>query len=168
LQQGLEKRNLNTRVLVDLLIRQLLATTMDTVSFELMYYYFFNKLKFRNKAVQYLNTRLHQQLELGLLEGFLELDISEMEDFNTTLCFSEARRLIEQEGICIFTKQLNLIGQCTSIVACMLTLASLVTRKSWPILAFTASLPLFDKATAMVLSMFSRNIPRIYLFFVIL
>lgn len=122
-------------------------------------------LKIRNKAVQYLNTRLRQQLDLGLLEGFLELDISEMEDLNTHLCFEEARRVIEQEGINIFTKQLNLIGQSTSVVACIVTLASIVTRKSWPILALMASFPLFDKVTAMLLVVFSRNIPRMLFFF---
>lgn len=93
----------------------------------------------------FLNARLEQTMEVGLLRGYLELDITEMKDKNIRICFRDARSLLnEDEGICMFTKQLGVFRECTSIIARIAALATLTSRNSWPILSLTASLPIFD------------------------
>ena len=104
----------------------------------------------RNKVTKPLNARLRQELEVGLLRGFLELHITEMKDEDIRLYFNEARRVVKDDGIYLITKQLAIFREFTSIAARLATLASLTDRKSWPILALTAVLPLLDKLLAMV------------------
>ena len=92
----------------------------------------------------YLNARLRKELNTEILKGYLELHISEMKDSHINLYFNEARRVVKEDGIRMFTQQLGLFRDCTSIVARIATLASMTNRKSWPILSLTASLPLLD------------------------
>ena len=90
-------------------------------------------------------------MEIGLLSGFLELDIPEMKDRDIRTCFRDARRFLnEDEGICMFTKQLGVFRECTSIVARIAALALLTSRNSWPILSLTAALPLFNYLVDMI------------------
>jgi hypothetical protein len=89
-------------------------------------------------------------METGILEGYLELDIPEMTDQDLTVRFNEARRLIQEDGIRMFTQQLGIFRECTSIVARIATLASLTSRNSWPILSLTAAIPLFDQLLGMI------------------
>lgn len=97
-----------------------------------------------------MNARLQRELETGVLSGYLELDIPEMKDKDINVRFNEARRLIQEDGIRIFTKQLGIFRECTSIVARIATLASLTSRNSWPILSLTAAIPLFDQLLGMI------------------
>ena len=60
----------------------------------------------------------------------------------------------------MFTQQLIIIVQLTSIAACSATLASLVNRKSWPILALMASMPLLNKLTFPLFSMLKKTYYR--------
>jgi len=87
-------------------------------------------------------------LEIDLLRGFLEMDISELTDHNINLCFEDARRLIEHGVTEMFTRQLSVVVQLMSITASYATLASLVNRKSWPILGLMASIPLLKNSVA--------------------
>lgn len=111
----------------------------------------------RSRADQYLNSRLQGDLQIGLLRGFLELDISEMTDPNIEMRFHDAQRLMDEQGVTMFTKQLAIIGSLTSIAACSATLATLVNRKSWPVLALMASMPLLNKLTVPLLMMFKNQ-----------
>ena len=104
----------------------------------------------RTKVTKPLNARLRQQLEVGILRGFLELHITEMKDEDIRLYFNEARRVVKDDGIYLITKQLAIFREFTSIAARLATLASLTDRKSWPILALTAVLPVLNKLLAMV------------------
>jgi len=97
-----------------------------------------------------LNARLKQTLETGLLEGFLELDISEIEDSDIAIYFRDARRLVHDEGLAILTKQVNILREATSVIARLLALSSLTTRNSWPILSLTASIPLLDYVLGLI------------------
>jgi hypothetical protein len=97
-----------------------------------------------------MNALLQHKMEVGIFSGYLELDISEMKDDDLTLCFNEARRVIKEDGIQLFTQQLGVFRECTSIVARIATLASLTSRNSWPILSLTAALPLFDQLLGMI------------------
>src|SRR6266496_4966536 len=99
---------------------------------------------------RYLNARLRKDLDVGLFRGFLELDISEMKDEDITVYFNEARRVVKDDGIRMFTQQLGIFRDCTSILARIATLASLTNRKSWPILSLTASLPILDHLLQMI------------------
>lgn len=99
---------------------------------------------------RYLNSRLRNELDVGLFRGFLELDISEMKDEDITVYFNEARRVVKDDGIRMFTQPLGIFRDCTSILARIATLASLTNRKSWPILSLTASLPLLDHLLEMI------------------
>jgi len=104
----------------------------------------------RLKMTRYLNARLRKELDVGLFRSFLELDISEMKDDDITVYFNEARRVVKDDGIRMFTQQLGIFRDCTSIIARIATLASLTNRKSWPILSLTASLPLLDHLLQMI------------------
>lgn len=104
----------------------------------------------RRKLTKHLNVRLRQQLEVGLFRGFLELHISEMRDEEITLFFNEARRVVKEDGITMFTKQLAIFRKCTSIIARIAALASLTSGKSWPILSLTAALPFLDNLLSMI------------------
>jgi len=84
-------------------------------------------------------------LDIGLLSGFLELDEAEMSDNDIMSQFGMARRLMEQGAISLFTRQLALLGDTTSILARMVALSSLISRKSYSILALTALLPLAER-----------------------
>lgn len=97
-----------------------------------------------------MNARLQQKLEIGILTGFLELDITEMKDKDIRLYYRDARRLVEDEALRMFTKQLGLFRECTSIVARIAALASLTSRNSWPILSLTATIPLLDNLLGMI------------------
>lgn len=76
--------------------------------------------------------------------------MSEMKDEDIKLRFNEARRVLQEDGINLITKQLTLIRECLSIAAQIATLASLTGRKSWPVLGLTAALPILDKLLAMI------------------
>lgn len=116
----------------------------------------------RSRANSYIDSKLHGELQKGILKGFLELDVSEMNEPNITLCFGDARRLIEERGVALFTRQLNLIGQFTTIAACAATLGSLVNRESWPALALIGSMPFLNRLIAPLLFVFrGRRVPRI-------
>jgi hypothetical protein len=102
------------------------------------------------KVTLVLNARLQQKLEVGLLSGFLELDTTEINDRYIRMYYRNARKVIEDEAITMFTKQLGLFRECTSIVARIAALASLTSRNSWPILSLTAALPLLDQIFRML------------------
>jgi ABC-type multidrug transport system fused ATPase/permease subunit len=110
----------------------------------------FTALTFRFHMTTYLTVQLRQELDIGLFKGFLELHISEMKDEAITLYFNEARRVVKEDAINMFTKQLTIFRKCTSILARITTLASLTERKSWPILSLTAALPLLDHLLGMI------------------
>ena len=97
-----------------------------------------------------LNARLKQTLETGLLEGFLELDISEIGNTDISVYFRDARRLVHEEALAIFTKQVSIIREATSVIARLLALSSMTSRNSWPILSLTASIPLLDYALGLI------------------
>jgi|SRR5277367_1338601 hypothetical protein len=97
-----------------------------------------------------LEARLKQNLETGLLEGFLELDISEIEDSDNSIYFRDARRLVRDEGLRILTKQVNILREVTSVIARLFALSSLTSRNSWPILTLTASIPLLDYTLGLI------------------
>jgi len=103
----------------------------------------------------YLTVQLRQELDIGLFKGFLELHISEMKDEAITLYFNEARRVVKEDAINMFTKQLNIFRKCTSILARIASLASLTERKSWPILCLIAILPRLDPLLGRFLRMIS-------------
>ena len=113
----------------------------------------------RRKLSRHLNARLRQQLEVGLFRGFLELHISEMRDEEITLFFNEARRVVKEDGINMFTKQLAIFRKFTSIVARIATLRSFTYRSSWPILSLTAALPFLGYLLNMIPIPGSRNRP---------
>jgi hypothetical protein len=104
----------------------------------------------RLKVTLVLNSRLQQKLEVGLLSGFLELDTTEINDHYIRMYYRNARKVIEDEAITMFTKQLGLFRECTSIVARIAALVSLTSRNSWPILSLTAALPLLDQIFRML------------------
>ena len=91
-----------------------------------------------------MNARFREKLETGLLEGFLELDLSEIEDDDISIYFRDARRLVKEEGLAVFTKQVNILREVTSVITRLWALATLTSRNSWPILSVTASLPVLD------------------------
>jgi hypothetical protein len=97
-----------------------------------------------------LNARLLQTLDTGLIKGYLELDISEMENSDISIYFRDARRLVQEEGLAIFTKQVNIIRESTSVISRLAALFSLTSRNSWPILSLTASLPVLDYLLGMI------------------
>lgn len=74
----------------------------------------------------------------------------EMKDEDIKLCFNEARRVLREDGINLITKQLGLMKECLSIAAQIATLATLMGRKSWPVFALTAALPILDQLLAMI------------------
>ena len=113
-------------------------------------------LTFRIKANEHLNNHLRQEFEIGLFKGFLELDVSEMKDQNLHLYFREARRLLQNDGMGMFTKQLGIFREITSIVARTVALLSLTNDKSWYILSIVACYPVFERFIEM-LPMFSRT-----------
>lgn len=110
----------------------------------------YSALTFRFYMTRYLTAQLRQELDIGLFKGFLELHLSEMKDEAITLYFNEARRVVKEDPINLFTKQLNIFRRCTSILARIATLASLTERKSWPILSLTAALPFLDHLLGMI------------------
>lgn len=67
-----------------------------------------------------------------------------MDDDDISTYFRDARQLIREEGLHIFSKQIIVLREITSIIARITTLASLTTRNTWPILALTATIPLLD------------------------
>ena len=79
-----------------------------------------------------------------------------MKDQTTLLYFREARRLLHNDGMGMFTKQLGLFREVTSIVARMAALLSLTNDKSWHILSIVACYPLFERFIEM-LPIFSRQ-----------
>jgi len=98
-----------------------------------------------------LNARLLQTLDIGLIEGYLELDISELDsDSDFSIYFRDARRLVKEEGLSVFTKQINIIREATSVLSRFATLSSMTTGNSWPILSLTASLPILDYLLGMI------------------
>ena len=80
-----------------------------------------------------LNASLLQTLDTGLIEGYLELDISELENSDISIYFRDARRLVREEGLAIFTKHINILRESTSVVTRLAALLSLTSRNSWPI-----------------------------------
>lgn len=104
----------------------------------------------RNKATHYVNGKLQHDLDVGLLNGYLELDIKEMNDKRIAFHFSVARKVLDESPLYIFTKHLVIFREITSILAQVTTLASLTSRKSWPILVLTAISPLFDKLIRLI------------------
>ena len=98
----------------------------------------------RSKANLYIDSKLHG--ELDFFKGYLELEATEMNDANINSCFTFAWRLTEDRGLAlrVFTRQIHLIGQFTNITACAATVASLVTRRSWPVLALVVSMPFLN------------------------
>jgi len=98
-----------------------------------------------------LNARLLQTLDIGLIEGYLELDISELDsDSDFSIYFRDARRLVKEEGLSVFTKQINIIREATSVLSRFATLSSMTAGNSWPILSLTASLPILDYLLGMI------------------
>ena len=97
-----------------------------------------------------LNASLLQTLDTGLIEGYLELDISELENSDISIYFRDARRLVREEGLAIFTKHINILRESTSVVTRLAALLSLTSRNSWPILSLTASLPVLDYLLGMI------------------
>lgn len=122
-------------------MRQLAATAVDKINEDIMHFTHPSLANCRLKMNRYLNAQLRQKLDVELLRGYLELHISEMKDADIKLYFNEARRVIKEDGIRLFTSPLGLFREFTSIIARIATLASLTNRKSWPILSLTASLP---------------------------
>jgi len=79
-----------------------------------------------------------------------------MKDQNTLLYFREARRLLHSDGMGMFTKQLGIFRETTSILARIAALLSLTNDKSWYILSIVACYPLFERFIEM-LPIFSRQ-----------
>ena len=73
-----------------------------------------------------------------------------MKDEDIQLFFSKAGKVVENDGIYLITKQLAIFRECTTIAARIATLASLTDRKSWPVLALTAGLPVLDHLVRMI------------------
>jgi ABC-type multidrug transport system fused ATPase/permease subunit len=105
----------------------------------------------------FLNVRLTHELDVGLLNGFLELDVSEMQDDNMSTYFETARSVVDNDPISIFTKHLTVFTDFTSILAQIATLATLTSRKSWPILALAGVTPLLDRVIRFILH---RKLPK--------
>lgn len=97
-----------------------------------------------------MSAHLRAQLEVGLVRGYLELDIKELDDKDIDVSFHDARRLVREEALTMFTKQLQIIRESTSIVTRIYTLATLTSRNSWPILSVTAMIPVIDQLLAMI------------------
>ena len=97
-----------------------------------------------------MNARLRAQLEVGLVRGYLELDIKELDDKNIAVYFQDARKLVREDGISFFTKQLQIMREFTSITSRIYTLATLTSRNSWPILSLTATIPILDYVLSMI------------------
>jgi hypothetical protein len=110
----------------------------------------FDKTDYRSNASRYVGTKLEHELDVGLLNGYLELDVTEMKDKSIAFHFSVARRVFEESPLYLFTKHLGIFREMTSIFAQIATLASLTSRKSWPILVLTAFSPLFDKLVRLI------------------
>jgi hypothetical protein len=150
LQRGLENGTLNKYDLLSLLIRQVAATALDEIGSEVVFVSQFDKTDHRDNATRYVGTQLERELDVGLLNGYLELDVTEMKDQNIAFHFSAARKVFEEYPLFLFTKHLGIFREITSIVAQIATLASLTSRKSWPILVLTALSPLFDKLIRLI------------------
>jgi hypothetical protein len=127
------------------------ATAVDQINEEVLYRIPFpNPLTIRVKMTTHINAHLRMELNTKLLQGYLELNIDEMKDNDIAIYFNEARRVIKEDGIRMFTHQLGIFRDLTSIITRIATLASLTNRKSWPILSFTACLPLLDHLLGMI------------------
>lgn len=111
----------------------------------------------RQGLSSYLNARLEHQFDIGLLDGFLELDTTEMNDNNIQSRFRFARETLNQQAINLFTRQLSLVGDCTSIVARMFALSSVISQKSYSILALTVLLPFVQRSISAVARLFPRS-----------
>jgi hypothetical protein len=90
-----------------------------------------------------LNKQLKRKLEIGILKGHLALELDEMKNKYIRLYFKKADKIAEN-GLSIFSRQLGMVRDITSIIARAAMLKSLNSRKSWPILVITALLPLLD------------------------
>jgi hypothetical protein len=104
----------------------------------------------RINVTRFLNAKVRQELDVGILKGFLELHMEEMKDEDIKLCFNEARRVAKDDGIYLITKQLGIFRDCTSIAARIAALATLTDRRSWSILALTGLLPIADQLLQMI------------------
>lgn len=104
----------------------------------------------------YLNAQLKRKLEINVLKGSLNLEIDEMKDEYINLYFNKANK-IAGAGLSIFSRQLGIFRDITSIVARMATLKALASRRSWPILFLTGLLPLLDMLTDKLFPHYKRK-----------
>lgn len=100
---------------------------------------------------EFLGLELGHTLGVGLLNRYLELDVNEMKDANVSYRFEAARRLLEENPIYVFTRQLGILREFTSAIVQITSLASLTSRKSWPILVVTSMTPLVDRIIRLIL-----------------
>jgi hypothetical protein len=99
---------------------------------------------------EYLNRRLTKDLENGVLNSWLELDPTEMNDTEISHRFRTATELAS-ESLKIFVTIVTIMRDSTSIVARLATMRSLTNERSWPILIFAALLPLSQAVLKKVL-----------------
>jgi hypothetical protein len=101
----------------------------------------------REKLGNYLKARFETELETGVLKGYLELDISELNNPDIQVLFNEARRFFRDHDHerSFLRKYLGMFNTMTSIVAQIATLASTTNRKTWPILSLLLIMPIAEK-----------------------
>jgi hypothetical protein len=99
---------------------------------------------------------VEHQFDIGLLEGYLELDTREMNNQHVLNRFQYAREILNQRAISLFTRQISLIGDCTSILARLYALSSIISQKSYSILGLTVVLPFVQRSITAI----TRLIPR--------
>lgn len=93
-----------------------------------------------------MSLRVERKLDIGLLTGYLDLDVRELMNPNTTFLFQSAREVLNENAINLLARQVGLLGSCTSIIARMIALTSLLRQRSYSILGMTALLPMLEKA----------------------
>jgi hypothetical protein len=70
--------------------------------------------------------------------------MSEMDQKLIIARFDEARRISQESGLSIFTKQIDIFSNFTSIAARIAALLSLTSRNSWSALGLTIATPIID------------------------
>ena len=136
---------MNKRELIRLLAKQLLGTVLTKVARAGLYKFLLDYSYSRSQSEKFLKSRFEETLRIGLLKGYLELDVTEMSDENIAVRFDAARQIVERDAISLFNRQLDIFQQSTSIIANISALATLTTRNSWLVLIIASGLPFLDR-----------------------
>jgi hypothetical protein len=145
LQQGLERGSLDRSKVLKLLFQQLLGTALEKVLDQWRYSTLSRNADDSSKLEKYIDVHLERTVEMQLLEAYLELEVSEMEDPSTKILFDQARGVLQTRPLRFIMTYLTLLKEVTSIGARVATLASFTAHNARPVLIATAVAPLIDR-----------------------